>query len=119
MIALSLDRWEVEAGTLLPVRVRWAPDTRKMLCPLVVKVGWRTEGRGDVERETVHEARRAIKGEECLISLPIPSEGPLSYDGKLIRIIWEVSAAPEPGDVGEPAPAVSAVFRVVPRPVAP
>ena len=113
MIELSLDQWEIEAGSTLIVRARRKSDAGKPWGALQVKIGWRTEGRGNVDRKTVYQTRQDLASDECAIALPIPLEGPLSFDGKLIRIIWEVAA--RPADREGPAPVVSAAFRVVPR----
>jgi hypothetical protein len=63
----------------------------------------------------VHEAPLNFAGDTCETALPIPAEGPLSYDGKLFRIIWEVVAEPTVFEGLEPPPSVTAAFRVVPR----
>ena len=60
-----------------------------------VKVRWRTEGRGDRDWETVGEVNipasdfGQAKGS---FAIPIPYDAPISYDGNLIRVLWEVEA---------------------------
>jgi hypothetical protein len=43
----------------------------------------------------------------------IPDQGPVSYDGKLFRLVWEVVVG---GQSPAPEPVACAAFRVVPRP---
>jgi hypothetical protein len=63
---------------------------------IIVNVGWRTEGRGDLDYDSIHE-QHVESGElnvgtstyEFSCELP---DGPISYAGHYINIIWEASA---------------------------
>jgi hypothetical protein len=61
-----------------------------------VRVAWRTEGKGDTDREEIHREELVVPVEE------IPAQGihlgfeahlpatPLSYDGRIVKIRWAV-----------------------------
>ncbi len=62
-----------------------------------VSLHWRTEGRGDVDSSEVSKVDLGALGNlsprderRFAFELPIHPDGPISYDGKLIRVIWEV-----------------------------
>ena len=61
-----------------------------------VVAGWRTEGRGDRDEamaalKTCH--RGTISGQqEFPFELPVPVDGPISFDGHYIQIVWRVVA---------------------------
>ncbi len=60
-----------------------------------IELGWSTEGRGDTDSDTV--ASLVIPVDEfgmanARVELPVPANGPISYDGALIRVRWELSA---------------------------
>jgi hypothetical protein len=50
----------------------------------MVRLVWRSEGRGDPERHVLQTL------EPNLHAIEIPSEAPISYDGQLFRIIWQL-----------------------------
>ncbi len=55
----------------------------------------RTEGRGDVDERTMGEVGVELDrfgSGSTPFSLPVPPDGPISYDGRLIRVIWEIEA---------------------------
>lgn len=61
-----------------------------------VEVGWRTEGRGDTDSEallnkTVHSGEFPAGQQEFPFRLQLPA-GPISYDGKYIKIVWYAQA---------------------------
>ncbi len=61
-----------------------------------LQVGWRTEGRGDTDSETIlenvlHTGDFAAGEKEYNFRATIPA-GPISYDGHHIKIVWFVSA---------------------------
>ncbi len=60
---------------------------------VILRVKWYTEGRGDRDEgihweEVVHQGP-LVGGEEFPFEVQLP-EGPLSYSGRLIKIIWAV-----------------------------
>jgi hypothetical protein len=50
----------------------------------VIRVVWRSEGRGDPERHVVQTLKPDVQTSE------IPTEAPITYDGQLFRIIWQL-----------------------------
>lgn len=63
-----------------------------------VDLGWATSGRGDTDKAMVasidlHEGNlEPLRNYGWRIELPIPPEGPISYEGHLINIKWKVYA---------------------------
>jgi hypothetical protein len=85
---------------------------------LIIMLAWRTEGpeqtNSRVLQKLRHELAPATAGSvTTLFDFEIPADGPISYDGTLIRIVWEVAV------VADIAWALDeferASFRVVPR----
>ncbi|RMH59999.1 MAG: hypothetical protein D6679_00280 [Candidatus Hydrogenedentota bacterium] len=122
MIGILLDAPEVEVGGKVAGRVVGTPE--KKWQAVAIEVGWRTEGRGTPEQVTVATVRRTpeedgafIAGASIPVDVPfeveIPSEGPISYDGQIVRFIWCVSATLEIPWARDEKKEV--VFRVVPR----
>lgn len=85
----------VAPGKVLEGRVKARTESGKAPRGLVVVAGWRTEGRG---RRDAHDAVTVrldagggaewpVDGE---VRIPIPAEGPVSFDGELVRIVWEL-----------------------------
>jgi hypothetical protein len=106
------------AATLKGIATWWA-DRDVFPRSIIVALGWRTEGRGDVDSDRVAEWREAgrtvFAGEVVRVpfTFEIPGDGPVSYDGKLIRVIWEVRVRVDlPWAVDEKA---EFPFRVRPR----
>ncbi len=55
----------------------------------------RTEGRGDVDQRTIAEVGVELDrfgSASTPFSLRVPPDGPISYDGRLIRVVWEIAA---------------------------
>jgi hypothetical protein len=89
MINIYLRETEVSLGDFLEGRCQWFPDTEDRKKKAIVTVGWRTEGRGDVDHQFFTEL--SLNPEELTtFRCQIPINAPPSYDGELIRIIWEV-----------------------------
>lgn len=94
MIELQLQEGAVAPGEPLRGRLTGRTESGKAPRAFVVEVGWRTEGRGKVDRHEVASVRlepRGTRGEiDGQIEIPLPAGGPVSYDGDLVRIIWEL-----------------------------
>jgi hypothetical protein len=76
-------------GDWLEGRCQWFPEPNDRNKKAILTVGWRTEGRGNVDQKVIQEL--AIQPEESTsFRCQIPCDAPCSYDGELIRIIWEV-----------------------------
>jgi len=109
MIRIALSELKVKNGE----RVRGNVTFEGTKTPRKIEVvcRWRVEGRGRSREEVVDRA----ESQDMTVSFDfaIPKEGPLTYDGQLLRIIWEVWAnadlpmARDESDV--------ATFTVVPR----
>lgn len=95
MIELAPATTELVVGAVLRVAVRWAVDGRAPEA-LAVRLAWTTAGRGDRDRGVVDEARfDASTGgvpPSLEVDLRLPASGPISYDGKLLRVLWAVEA---------------------------
>ncbi len=113
MISIELKQNQVSPGQILRGDCYWQTNSDKEFQPATLKIGWRTEGRGSVDKDQFSQKIKLAS----LVSVPfeyeIPLNGPLSYDGQLIRIIWEVVVQTDQflfgGEKGEK------VFRVVSR----
>lgn len=93
---LTIDRTTpdpIPVGDRVSGHATWRPQTQGSPRELRVSLCWRTEGRGDTDRATVAELRLPIVGGDST-SLPfdftVPPDGPVTYNGKLLRIIWEI-----------------------------
>ena len=115
MIALA--QREVPVGARVCGTFVWRGDA-KALRALTVIVGWRTQGRGEIDWRVVRRARRKVEaGAGSAIALrfelEIPAEGPISYEGNLFAVVWEVAVLADIAWGRDPFEAVA--FRVVPR----
>ncbi len=60
-----------------------------------VSLRWYTEGRGDTDSNTVMTVELPVDEfgmTSGRVELGVPGNGPISYDGSLIRVRWEISA---------------------------
>ena len=84
------------AGGRLSGRVRVKSDDMVPCRRLIVRAGWHTDGRGDTDYEHCME-RTLFEGElmpgeqEYPFECTLP-DGPMSYAGHHINIVWEVQA---------------------------
>lgn len=115
MIELRLSDADVRLGHTVSGSVTWQTDRPPER--VVARVGWVTEGRGDADEEYFGEESLELGTSEfgslnrLDFALQVPSDAPVSYDGKILRIVWVVEARvflPWAKDVVESAP-----FRVV------
>lgn len=85
-----------------------------------LRVGWHTEGRGDMDQGNAQLWRLdalprvgSLEGDRYRFETDIPSDAPVSYDGKLIRVIWAVTLErPAKHRQAKPETLVSTGFRV-------
>ena len=96
MIEIRFKRDEVRLGEDVAGTVTWIPEKDKPPKEIKAVLRWRTEGRGDTD---IEEAATAIfhvatpmvgKPETMNFNLRLPELGPVTYDGDLLRLIWEV-----------------------------
>jgi len=96
VIEIDLVTDVVECGDTVAAVARWAPE-EKPPRGIDVELTYHTEGRGDTDRKVVARARHDVtegeSGGELPVELTVPLEGPITYDGRLIRVIWSVTAS--------------------------
>lgn len=116
MIQIQLNDSILNLGDTIAGSCQWlpSPDGEKKTARLAI--GWRTEGRGDVDRQTIYEAELQPQI-PTRFSCRIPTDMPLSYDGELLRILWEVAVDFKSGGIqgrlGWGKSREAKVFRVV------
>ncbi|MDO5498071.1 MAG: hypothetical protein Q4F67_00130 [Propionibacteriaceae bacterium] len=99
--------------------VTWDPRNVTRARSFQIAVRWRTEGRGDRDEGTIARVDIPLpEGPPAAVTkypfrFAIPPEGPVTYFGRLIRIIWEVEARVDIEWAIDPNTKVS--FTVVPR----
>lgn len=95
MIRIEIPNAQVEVGSTLKGQASWTPDKESKPRAVCVSLGWRTEGRGNRKEGTCDETERSDITPGSTVTLPfefqVPLEGPVSYDGKLMKIIWEIT----------------------------
>ena len=117
MITITVDPAPLEAGARGTATV-CAEGELTGAERISVDVGWRTEGRGDPDSGVIQSAEFTrddappLEPWEMAVDFEVPAAGPVSYDGKILRIIWEVCVTALTD--GEPRTQVEA-FRVAPR----
>jgi len=118
VIRIEMSQAKVRNGDSLSGRVVWTASGKKQPRKIEAICRWRIEGKGR-KKETIVDQELGVDVESrSEVSVPfdftIPLYGPLSYDGKLFRVIWEVvGRADLPFAIDE---VESKVFTVVPRP---
>lgn len=83
-------------GGTISGRVRMTADEMARCRKLFVTIGWHTEGTGDRDAEsilelTLHQGEIFPGEQEFPFSCQLP-DGPISYAGHLINVVWEVHA---------------------------
>jgi sporulation-control protein spo0M len=99
-IRLEFDALVVECGGRFTGRVTRDPDadgvtTDSRARSVRLTLRYRTEGRGDNESKKITVVNFDVEthgGLSVPFSLPVPMGSPISYDGSLMRVIYEVEA---------------------------
>src|SRR2546426_3087385 len=118
VIRIELSQEKVRNGDSLTGRVVWTASGKKQPRKIEAICRWRIEGKGR-KKETIVDQELGLDVESrSEVSVPfdftIPLNGPLSYDGKLFRVVWEiVGRADLPFAIDE---VETNAFTVVPRP---
>lgn len=116
MIGVSLDRTSVAAGELLTGTIHWAAEEERRARSVHAFAIWRTEGGGNIARGIARVARFAVRGGDREATIPfrllIPYEGPVSFAGELITLVWTLRVRFAQPGLDE---FIDAEFRVVPR----
>jgi hypothetical protein len=89
MIRLELSQESVHTGERVTGHASWSSSGGKAPHNFRVICRWRIEGKGRRKEEVID---RAGGGNQVAFNFEIPLSGPLSYDGKLFRIVWEIVA---------------------------
>lgn len=89
-LGLELDAEVAECGDVLTGTATWGPldgAPRRV----VVRLGYRTEGRGDSDHDEAAEVSwDGTESGQRRFELPVPEHGPMTYEGRLIRVLWRV-----------------------------
>lgn len=117
---VELDRDVVEVGGQVSGRVSRAPDgdvtNASRARSIKLSLRHETSGRGDTDRKVVgaQEFDLDVHGSvEAAFAITVPSSGPISYDGRLIRVRWELELRVDVKRASDPTAIVSVL--VVPR----
>ncbi len=89
-MSLELDAPVTECGETLAGTATWGP-LAEVPRRLVVRLCWVAEGQGDSDRRHLGEVAfdGSASGSEPF-ELDVPAGGPISYDGNLFQVRWEV-----------------------------
>jgi hypothetical protein len=90
MIRLELSQESVHNGERVTGHATWSSSGGKEPRRFEVICRWRIEGKGRKKPEVID---KASGGNQIAFNFEIPVPGPLSYDGKLFRIVWEIVAS--------------------------
>jgi hypothetical protein len=96
MIHLKLDKEEYSLGDLVSGNFSFEPENSTKVKKVVVSCGWKTEGRGNEDK--YHYSQQDFMPSDIDVTqpfssefaLPIPQEGPCSYEGFLLRVVWHI-----------------------------
>lgn len=83
-------------GGTISGRIRVTADEMVTCRKLYVTIGWHTEGTGDTNSETaaeltLHEGEIYSGEQEFPFKCQLP-DGPISYAGHLLNVVWEIHA---------------------------
>ncbi|MGI9615715.1 MAG: hypothetical protein ACR2QO_22575 [Acidimicrobiales bacterium] len=101
-VQVDLEQGIVEVGGIFRGRLQrrgevddLASGSNQQVRAVRLTLGYETEGRGDVDKQTVAEQRFPVDEYgrvDASFGLAVPSNGPISYDGRLIRVLWSIQA---------------------------
>jgi hypothetical protein len=96
-LTVTLERSVFEPGEEVPGHVSWDLEDRPEA--VVVRLCWRTSGRGTTDVRVVDEKRWVGPPAESYrpFQLRLPRE-PFSFSGQLISLTWTVEVVVEPSD---------------------
>jgi hypothetical protein len=89
MIRLELSQETVHTGERVTGHASWSSSGGKAPRNFQVICRWRIEGKARRKEQVIDKASAAA---QVAFNFKIPRDGPLSYDGKLFRIVWEIVA---------------------------
>lgn len=101
-LAVEVERGIVEVGGSVSGQLRLASElddlateSSQRVRAVRVSLRFTTEGRGDTDERSVAELEFPVDHNgrvEARFDLTVPHDGPISYDGRLVRVRWEVEA---------------------------
>lgn len=97
-VDLTLTVNVAEVGSSVTGEVQRPPrpiDDKDPVRALRLSLYYETEGLGDQDRHVASSVELPVGDDGVLNSrfeLPVPSQGPISYDGRLMRVVWAVEA---------------------------
>jgi len=97
MITIKLKQDQISPGQILQGECSWQTNSDKDFQNATLTLGWRTEGRGNVDQEKFSQKIKLASLVPVPFECAIPPKAPLSYDGELIRIIWEIEVSFDKG----------------------
>jgi hypothetical protein len=87
---LVLDGLHAECGGAVTGTASWSGNRGHR--PVAVVLRYRTQGRGDTDSAIVARADLgAAESGRARFRLEVPVAGPVSYNGQLIRLLWQVA----------------------------
>lgn len=91
-IFISCEKDSFAPGELIRAQVSW--NCSKTPSNIIIKLEWRTEGRGTSDKGSVFEEKILCSRQEGQSSfdIKIPDDCPPSYSGKLVSLLWEIKA---------------------------
>lgn len=94
MIAIEIDRQTVAVGDFVTGHVRWSSTDDRRVRQIVVGLEWRTDGPGNcahgVTRAMHFDPKPGDRTAFFPFRLMVPHEGPVSFKGELITMLWHV-----------------------------
>ena len=94
MISFVLDSASVSAGEVISGRVRWIADGALAVRKIVVAAEWETYGFGNrasgVGRGTTQNVAKNARDATIPFRFLIPHEGPVTFEGELVKIRWKI-----------------------------
>ncbi len=100
MINVRLEKTEIIVGETLSGTLIWqTSDGSETPKNASVSIRWYTEGRGNTNHETVQELLLdpnqliSFQRSPLPFSFQIPYDGPITYNGSLIRVIWQLEVS--------------------------
>ena len=95
MIRIELAQTEILVGETLTGQVVWSRSGGRQPRRIMVAVHWVASGKGKRREVVIHQMSEEDVASQSQIVVPLSVEipfGPLTYDGKLFKISWDVSA---------------------------
>ena len=121
-IDVHLESNKIQPGAILEGFVIWhSSDDDKVPKAATLSVGWHTEGRGTNDRATLKQLcldmnhLQASFPRRIPFSVRIPDDSPVTYNGSLLRVLWQVSVVSQKPGLFKRKQRQDYPFCVVPR----